>query len=84
MSCSVHDVVRLERRGIPSVAVATSPFIDEAAEQAHSLGMPGVATVFVQHPVQILAPEELEALAVHALPAIVDRLVETSSQVEDP
>ena len=42
MSCSVHDVVRLERRGIPSVAVATSPFIDEAAEQAHSLGMDDV------------------------------------------
>ena len=34
MSCSVHDVVRLERLGIPTAAVGTEPFIDEALEQA--------------------------------------------------
>jgi hypothetical protein len=74
----VHDVVRLERRGIPSVAVATTPFIDEAAEQAHSLGMPGIGTVFVPHPVQLLPSSELEDLADRAFPAIRNRLVATA------
>ena len=74
MSCSVHDVVRLERRGIPTAAVATEPFADEALEQARVLGMPDVRMVFVPHPVQLLSDAELAALADDALDEIVARL----------
>lgn len=74
MSCSVHDVIRLERRGIPSVAVATRPFVDEAVEQAQSLGMPGIAVVYVPHPVQLLEPSALRGLVDGAFPAVVDSL----------
>jgi hypothetical protein len=74
VSCSVHDVVRLERRGVPTVAVATRPFVDEAVEQAQSLGMPGVAIVYVPHPVQLLDPDALRGLADDAFPALVDGL----------
>ncbi len=74
MSCSVHDLVRLERRGVSSVAVATTPFLDEAVEQAHVLGMPGVAVVYVRHPIQLLERDELRAVAEDAFPALLDAL----------
>jgi hypothetical protein len=74
VSCSVHDVTRLERRGIPSVAVATRPFLDEAVEQAESLGMPGIAVVYVPHPVQLLEPSQLTDLVDMTFPAVVEAL----------
>jgi hypothetical protein len=33
-------MVRLEAAGIPTAAVATEPFVDEALEQARLLGIP--------------------------------------------
>jgi hypothetical protein len=78
VSCSVHDVIRLERRSVPCVAVATRPFVDEAVEQADSLGMPGIAVVYVPHPVQLLEAGDLQALADEAFPAIVDGLTRSS------
>ena len=75
MSCSVHDVVRLERRGLATCAVGTAPFVDEALEQARVLGMPAYRMVFVPHPVQLLSADELDAVADAALPQIVARLV---------
>lgn len=74
MSCSVHDVIRLERRGVASVAVATRPFVDEAVEQAQSLGMPGIAVVYVPHPIQLLDPDALRGLADDAFTAVIDGL----------
>ena len=75
MSCSVHDLVRLERRGIPTAGVGTIPFADEALEQARLLGMPDLRMVLVAHPVQLLEADELDALADDALARVVQRLV---------
>jgi hypothetical protein len=63
VSCSVHDLVRLERRGVATAGVATEPFVDEALEQARVLGMPDLRLAFVPHPVQLLSEHELRALA---------------------
>ena len=63
MSCSVHDLVRLERRGVATAGIGTLPFADEALEQARLLGMPDLRMLLVPHPVQLLSPEELDALA---------------------
>jgi hypothetical protein len=71
----VHDLVRLERRGIPTAGVGTEPFLDEALEQARVLGMPDLRLVLVPHPVQLLSDAELAALADAALAAIAARLV---------
>ena len=59
----MHDLVRLERRGIPAVAIATEPFADEAIEQARLLGMPDCRLVYLPHPVQLLTTAQLHALA---------------------
>jgi hypothetical protein len=74
VSCSVHDAVRLERRGIPTAVVGTEPFIDEAIEQARVLGMPDLRIVTVPHPVQLLTREQVEELADRALGEVVARL----------
>jgi hypothetical protein len=70
----VHDVVRLEQRGIPTAAVGTVPFVDEALEQARLLGMPDYRLVLIPHPVQLLTTPELHQRADEAFAAIVGRL----------
>lgn len=73
MSCSVHDVVDLESRGLPAVFVASGPFADAAAAQAAALGAQPAA-VFVAHPIQDRTDEELRALAEAAVDDIVRAL----------
>jgi hypothetical protein len=68
-------MVMLERLGIPTAAVATEPFLDEALEQARVLGMPDYRMVYVPHPVQLLTLEDLHALADAVFDEIVARLV---------
>ncbi len=76
-------MVELERQGIATAAVATEPFVDEALEQARLLGMPDYRMVFIPHPVQLLTPEELRALADRAFEEIVGRLTQRSSPRAD-
>jgi hypothetical protein len=72
-------MVRLERVGIPTAGVATSPFTDEALEQARLLGMPDYRMVFVDHPVQLLTLAELHARADRAFAEIEARLTRPGS-----
>jgi hypothetical protein len=68
-------MVALERLGIPTAAVATEPFADEALEQAQMLGMPEYRMVFTRHPVQLLSAAELAEQADRAFDQIVARLL---------
>ena len=79
MSCSVHDLVRLERLGVATAGVGTEPFADEALEQAALLGMPGYRMVWVPHPVQLLTAAQLDARADAAMEVILSRLLADSS-----
>ncbi len=74
----MYDLVRLERRQIPAVGVATTPFADEAVEQARLLSMPGCRVVYLPHPVQLLSTAELGRLADAAFPAVIAALTEGS------
>jgi len=74
VSCSVHDVVRLERRGLPTVNVGTDGFVDEALAQARVLGMPDYRMVWLPHPVAPRAEAEVRALARRCAAEIVRRL----------
>jgi hypothetical protein len=79
VSCSVHDLVRLERLGVATAGVGTEPFADEALEQAALLGMPAYRMVWVPHPVQLLTAAELDARADAAMASILARLLADSS-----
>lgn len=51
MSCSLHDVMRLEDLGVPTALLVTDAFRRSVAEQAPLLGLGGYEPVWVQHPV---------------------------------
>ena len=68
------DLVHLESRGIPAVGIATTPFADEAVEQARLLAMPGVQMLYIPHPVQLLTADELDRRADAIIPAIIGAL----------
>ena len=75
----MHDLVHLERRGIPAVGIATAPFADEAIEQARRLGMPGARMVYIPHPVQLLTDDELDARADAIFPDVLATLTSGES-----
>ena len=70
----MHDIVDLERRGIPSMFVASSEFVEAAAAQSKALGFSAVARVFVPHPIQDRTDEEMVAYADAAYEEIVSRI----------
>ncbi len=75
----MHDLVHLERRGIPAVGIATAPFADEAIEQARRLGMPGARMIYIPHPVQLLTDDELDARADAIFPHVLAALTEPAA-----
>jgi hypothetical protein len=70
----VHDITDLERRGVPSVFVASAEFVQAAAAQSSSLGFPSVARVFTPHPIQDRTDEEMRAYTDAAFDEIVAAL----------
>jgi hypothetical protein len=70
----VHDIADLERRGVPSMFVASSEFIEAAAAQSKSLGFAAMARMFVPHPIQDRTDDEMVALADAAYDEIVSRI----------
>ncbi len=75
----MHDIVDLERRGIPAMFVASDEFFTAAEAQSTSLGFPTVARVFTPHPVQDRTDDELRAYADAALPSILAAITTTST-----
>jgi hypothetical protein len=69
----VHDIADLEGRGLPSVFVASTEFVDAAAAQVRSIGL-DVARVFVPHPIQDRTDDEMRALADGAVDEILRAL----------
>ena len=67
----MHDLTDLERRGVPSVGVASSEFVGAAEAQARSLGF-DAAMIFVQHPIQDRTNTEMQSLADDAFADIMD------------
>lgn len=72
MSCSVHDGIELEDRGIPTVPIHTEVFMNSAAIHATAFGRPDFVSVAVRHPVAGQGPDEIRARAEE----VVDRVVE--------
>jgi hypothetical protein len=75
----VHDIVDIERRGIPAVFVASAEFVTAADVQSKSLGFPDVARVFTPHPIQDRTDDEMRAYADAALADIVAAVTRRSA-----
>ena len=76
----MHDIADLESRGIPSVFVASTEFIDAAAAQVRSIGL-DVARVFVPHPIQDRTDDEVRSLADGAVAALLAALQDVAEDV---
>ena len=70
----MHDIVDLERRGLPGVFVASAEFVQAAISQSESLGFPTVARVFTPHPIQDRTDAEMVAYADAAFDEIVSQI----------
>jgi hypothetical protein len=70
----LHDSLKLENLGIPSVPVATHEFMTAARAQAAALGRPDYDAVYVPHPIQDQTPAEIAARADAVLEEIIARL----------
>jgi hypothetical protein len=71
----VHDIVDLERRGLPGVFVASAEFVDAAVAQSTALGFPDVARVFTPHPIQDRTDDEMRSYADAAYDAIIASII---------
>jgi hypothetical protein len=72
----VHDIVDLERRGVPSMFVASAEFVQAAEAQSTSLGFPTVARIFTPHPIQDRTDDEMRAYADAAFEEILGHIVD--------
>jgi hypothetical protein len=70
----LHDSIRLENLGIPTVSVATNEFATAARAQASALGRPDYEPVYVPHPIQDQTSMEIEQKARDAMDEIAARL----------
>ena len=73
----MHDTSDLEIRGIPSVYVATTEFVDGADAQAKSLGF-AHSPIYIEHPIQDRTDEEMVAIGEKAFETVVAQLVKQS------
>lgn len=68
-------MLNLEGRGIPTVGVATTEFVEAAAAQSEALGF-DPAYIWVPHPIQDRTDAELKALAAAHVDEIVAALTD--------
>lgn len=66
----MHDSVRLEANGRPTAVIVTSEFVLEAETQRDALGMTGLDTVVITHPLSSLTDEEIGRRIEQALPQV--------------
>lgn len=79
MSCSVHDMIQLERQGIATATVCTSGFRNAGMKQAAMMGIPELPIVDIPFPFASLPPEQAKARGVDAFDAIVAALTKSAS-----
>jgi hypothetical protein len=66
----MHDTVMLEAKGRPTAAIVTREFVLEAETQRDALGMTGLVTVVIAHPLSSLTDEEITRRVEQALPQV--------------
>ncbi len=75
MSCSLHDAGELEARGVPTVTLCTTAFMDSAAAHARAYGRPEARVVAVQHPLAALPPADVITRADAVVEQIIAQLL---------
>ena len=66
----MHDAVSLELGGIPTAAVVTDEFVEEAEIQVQALGLKELHPAVIDHPLSTLSDDEIRSRAHQALPLV--------------
>lgn len=77
MSCSLHDMYEIERKGVPTVTLCTTGFLNAGAMQASMLGIPDLPIVGIPFPFASIPPDRARARGAEAFDAIVAALTRT-------
>jgi hypothetical protein len=72
--CGLHDVVKLEARGVPAVTLCMEALMNAAAH-AYAYESPDARVVAVQHPLAALASEAVLQRADAVVEGIIAQLV---------
>ena len=75
MSCSLHDAVTLESRGVRVAVLCTTPFMNAAVAHARLLGRPDLQAVDVPHPLVSLDERGVRSRAEAIYAAVIAQLV---------
>jgi hypothetical protein len=71
----VHDSIELERRGIPSIAICTTPFESGARAMSRLGGISDYPFAIIQHPVGSLDEAGMRERAIEAAPQVISSLL---------
>jgi hypothetical protein len=71
----VLDGILLEKAGIPTVSIVTTPFVSTGREMAGDWGVPGFRFLDIPHPIANLGDAELDRRADAVVGAVVDLLL---------
>lgn len=71
----VRDAVALEARGIPTVTIHTSVFMNSAIAHAKAFGRPDLRFVEVEHPIAAISDDELRRRAAKIVDSVAAALV---------
>ncbi|MAU91104.1 MAG: hypothetical protein CBD42_002065 [Gammaproteobacteria bacterium TMED182] len=69
----MHDILDLDRRGLPGAFVATVEFEQAAQAQGDSLGFHPYQ-LFVEHPIQDRTDDEVRQIAETVFPQVINAL----------
>jgi hypothetical protein len=75
VSCSLHDSFELESKGIPTVTLCTTGFLNAGAKQASMLGIPNLPIIGIPFPFASLPPDKARARGAEAFDDVVTALV---------
>jgi hypothetical protein len=75
----VLDGIKLEKAGLPAVAIVTAPFIATARAMAANWGVPSYKFLVTSHPIANLSEAELNAKADELTSQVVEFLKKDES-----
>ena len=70
----MHDAMALENRGIPTLVICTTPFLNSAFTHARTFGRKGFSPLGIPHPLGGITPEAVLRRAAELEQQIVDAL----------
>jgi hypothetical protein len=68
----ISNAIELEKRGIPTLLISTTPFFEAVKISAQLRGMPQIRWAVVDHPIGSLSQDELKTRAMLAASQIAD------------